>query len=79
MLLPLTSVQQNVFDCLAKLFIKESYPPTAREIAAIAGMKTVSGELVALRKKGWAEKVENVHARSTKPTDEAIERFKTVN
>ena len=79
MLLPLTDIQKKVFDSLACLFIKESYPPTIREIAAVAGMKTVAGELVALRKKGWAEKVENVHARSTKPTDEAIERFNKTN
>lgn len=76
MLLPLTDVQKNVFNCLARLFVKENYPPTAREIAEVAGMKTVSGELLALRKKGWAEKIENVHARSTKPTDEALEQFK---
>ena len=73
MLLPLTPPQQEVFDALANYCDQHDYPPTTRELAEATGRKAISNELQAVRKKGWAEKIEGMHNRSTVPTEEALE------
>lgn len=72
MLMPLTPPQREVFDALRQYCSQHDYPPTTRELADATGRKTISNELTAIRKKGWAMKIEGVHNRSTIPTEEAL-------
>lgn len=74
MLLPLTDVQNEVFKALQAFMKEHDYPPTTAELSKLVGKKNVGGELLALRKKGWAEKIEG-GKRSTVPTQEAIKKF----
>ncbi|MGK0271940.1 MAG: SOS-response transcriptional repressor LexA [Cocleimonas sp.] len=75
MLMPLTDIQRNVFNALANYYVEHDFPPTARELARAVGKATVSNELAALRKKGWALKLENQHVRNTCPSSEALEKL----
>jgi SOS-response transcriptional repressor LexA len=77
MLMPLTEKQRKVFEALADYYIEHDFPPTARELAGIVGKTTVSNELTALRKKGWALRLD-LHVRNTYPSDEALEKLKVI-
>jgi SOS-response transcriptional repressor LexA len=74
MLLPLTQIQNDVFVALQGYVEQHGYPPTIPELSEKVGKKNVGGELVALRKKGWATKIEGHGKRSTIPSDEALDK-----
>tara|TARA_B110000211_G_C14092289_1_gene559838 strand:+ start:7860 stop:8120 length:261 start_codon:yes stop_codon:yes gene_type:complete len=75
MLLPLTEKQKIVFEVLSKLYVENSYPPTQQEVSEIVEKASVSGEIKALRKKGWLESLENLSRRNIVPTEDALRRF----
>jgi SOS-response transcriptional repressor LexA len=74
MLLPLTEIQNNVFVALQAYVEQHGYPPTIPELSKIVGKTNVGGELVVLRKKGWATKIEGQGKRSTIPSEEALDK-----
>tara|TARA_R110001583_G_scaffold186189_1_gene346781 strand:+ start:9887 stop:10147 length:261 start_codon:yes stop_codon:yes gene_type:complete len=75
MLLPLTEKQKVVFEALTQLYTENSYPPTQAEISDYVKKSAVSGEIRALRQKGWLEKLEHLSRRNIVPTEEAFKRF----
>lgn len=75
MLLPLTEKQRKVFEVLSKLYVDKGYPPTQQEVSDIVVKASVSGEIRALRKKGWLASIENFSRRNVVPSDEALEKF----
>ncbi len=75
MLLPLTDVQTQVLHALMAYIHEKGYPPTVPELSERLGKKNVGGELLALRKKGWATKVPGRSIRGTVPTDEAVKEL----
>ena len=79
MLLPLTDAQRKVYEALVDLYQEKGYPPSAREISERVGRAGVSSELKALRRKGWAKKLEGVHHRSTVPSEEAMRETHQLN
>jgi len=74
MLLPLTEKQRVVFDAFADFYNINDYPPTQQEVSNAVNKASVSGELKALRKKGWLTSVDNLSRRNIIPTDEALQK-----
>jgi len=74
MLMPLTEIQNQVFEALHRFIDQYRYPPTVIELSKAVGKANVGGELVALRKKGWVTKLEDVGMRANIPTSAALNR-----
>lgn len=75
MLLPLSKVQEEVFNALAAYFTEHKYPPTSAELAEITCKTNVGSQMTYLKKKGWVDEIEGIKVRSNKPSEEALERF----
>lgn len=75
MLLPLTEKQKVVFEVLSKLYLEKKYPPTQQEVSDVVKKASVSGEIRALRTKGWLKSIDNLSRRNILPTDEALNEY----